>query len=58
MSLRWPRGRYNGQKIVGFSTRVNVNVIFWRCNLYCRYGEFKLWLGPFLLHIEPIYAWS
>ncbi|WP_299733913.1 hypothetical protein [uncultured Endozoicomonas sp.] len=29
MKLRWPRGRYNGQKIGGFKISFEVNVLSW-----------------------------
>ena len=27
--MKWPRGRYNGQRIVGVSFRVGVDLRFW-----------------------------
>lgn len=28
--IRWPRGKYNGRRIVGFSVKFRVNLTMWR----------------------------
>lgn len=62
MKLRWPRGRYNGQRIVGFRVLVRVRVDCWRFYLWpsdfvraWRYGS-AVGLGPVLVHFEAEYA--
>ena len=50
--MRWPRGRYNGQRLVGFDLRVRVNLRQWRLWGPSRFawtvavGPVRLWLSP------------
>ncbi len=30
LASRWPRGRYNGRRITGFTLRLRVDVAYWR----------------------------
>lgn len=54
MSLfAWPRGKYNGQRIVGFEVKVVVDVrrwmLVWPHFLYGRclaVGPLRVWLSP------------
>jgi hypothetical protein len=55
---RWPRGRYNGQRIVGFSVKFKCDVTVWRWIPMIRIGElFKCchWLC-FYVWFEDEYA--
>lgn len=50
--MKWPRGKYNGQRIVGFriSLTVNVEHPFWLPRLSRNHGEpYLLWL---IFHIR------
>ena len=47
--LRWPRGRLNGQRIVGVVVKVRVDVRRWRLGLPTRYGV--------CLSIGPVHIW-
>lgn len=45
--FRWPRGRYNGKRIDGFSLRFDVHLLWWVWKPIAEYnhGEpFLLWL--------------
>jgi len=62
LRLRWPRGRYNGQRIVGFRVKVVVNVDRWRFAIWpsdfaraWRYGS-GVGIGPVLVFVEAEYA--
>lgn len=50
MKMQWPRGRYNGRRIVGVRLHVRINLLMWRRlpkaeirNLYGQYLVFH-WL--------------
>lgn len=55
MTLRWPRGRYNGQRIVGCRWTVVIDVTCWRF-VWPRplYGT-CLGLGPLRIWWTPEY---
>jgi hypothetical protein len=43
--MKWPRGRYNGERIVGLSVKVRVDVTRWHLWMPTRYA-WCLWVGP------------
>ena len=53
--MKWPRGKYNGQKIVGIEFKFKVDITFWRLLLKWNFGEPYFFLGPFRLQISPVY---
>jgi len=53
--LTWPRGRFNGRRIVGIDVRVRVDITRWRLALPNRYGT-CLSVGP--LHVWPAAAYE
>lgn len=48
--FRWPRGKYNGRRISGFSIKLDIDVLFWGFrwgeinNTYWRLGVFGIWI--------------
>ncbi len=52
--MRWPRGKYNGQRIVGFVLNMKFDVFCWRFNLPDRYGT-CLGLGPLRIWLSCNY---
>lgn len=46
MRLRWPRGRYNSQRIVGFELMFRLDVRCWRVAARWNFGNPVLILGP------------
>jgi hypothetical protein len=40
--MRWPRGRYNGQRIVGVSFKISLDVMMW-----CWWPQVGLQCGAF-----------
>ena len=54
LSIRWPRGRYNGQRIVGVTVKADIDVLNWGLSLPTRYGG-CLWLGPLRLWVSACY---
>jgi len=46
--VRWPRGRYNGRKIVGFMLKFEFDVLCWFLAASWNFGE------PYLI-IDPLY---
>lgn len=49
--MRWPRGRYNGARIIGVDMKVVLDITSWGWrwlprNGYCgRYGPLRVWCG-------------
>lgn len=46
--MKWPRGRFNGQRIVGVHVAVSVDVTRWRCFIYGRH-TIAIGLGPVIV---------
>lgn len=53
--MKWPRGRYNGQRIVGFVVKTRFDLLWWGFHLpsikYGRCGS----LGPLHVWLEAAY---
>ena len=52
--MNWPRGKYNGARIVGFSVKVVFDVTYWALALGNRYGSATC-IGQFRIWLEPAY---
>lgn len=52
--MKWPRGRWNGRRIVGIDFHVIVDVTHWRL-AWPRYGS-CLALGPLRIWLRAEYA--
>lgn len=53
--MRWPRGRYNGARIVGVEIKVKFDITRWRwCWPHFLYGR-CLWLGPLRVWVSAAY---
>lgn len=55
--MTWPRGRYNGQRIVGFEIKIRCDILEWGWQLpnlkygVCgRLGPFRIWLSAAYSH--------
>lgn len=53
--LKWPRGRYNGKRIVGIRISLTVNVRRWHVWLKRRHLPYSIALGPVRGWVEPSY---
>lgn len=53
--MRWPRGRWNGQRIVGLDVRIRIDVTWWRVRWFGRYGACGS-LGPLHVWLHAAYA--
>jgi len=54
MSIKWPRGKYNGRRISGVIIKLRIDVLHWQL----LWGEInnRFWcLGPFGIWIETNY---
>lgn len=49
--LKWPRGKHNGLKIVGFRLILSINVRCWRLLLPSQYNP-SMTIGPLCLRWE------
>lgn len=56
--MRWPRGKYNGRRIVGFETKVRLDLSWWSLGLPSfrrgKCGSF----GPIHVWIEAAYDYK
>lgn len=52
--MKWPRGKHNGQRIVGFRLDFRLNVRRWWFLLPNRYS-WKIVVGPLWLGFDPEY---
>lgn len=52
--MNWPRGKYNGQRIVGFRLVIRLNVFRWKLAGSFGYSKFVA-VGPFIFNIETDY---
>ena len=52
--MKWPRGRYNGQRIVGVDIHVIVDVCWWTWCLPNRWGR-CLGMGPLRVWVSAAY---
>jgi hypothetical protein len=55
MKFRWPRGRYNGWKIVGFKVSISIDVLWWDVSASWSFGEPYLFIGPFCFRAYVVY---
>jgi hypothetical protein len=55
MKLRWPRGRYNGQKIVGFKFSISIDILWWILAASWNFGEPYLFIGPLCFRAYAVY---
>ena len=57
--MRWPRGRWNGQRITGLEVKIRIDVLWWRLSWFGPYGScasfgpVHVWVSP-TYHIEPV----
>lgn len=53
--MKWPRGRYNGQRIGGFTLKVEFNLCWRTWAIYwTAYGK-SFHIGPLHIWMEPSY---
>ncbi len=52
--MNWPRGKYNGDRIVGFELKVRFDIRCWRLTMPDRYGT-CLGLGPLRIWLTAAY---
>lgn len=55
---RWPRGKYNGKKIVGFTLHFRFDITYWSFRIgWDNYNPY-LHFGCFHLRFEPAYDYA
>ena len=52
--MKWPRGKYNGKRIVGFALKIKMNVCEWVLYWPAPHGG-SLGIGPFRIWLEANY---
>lgn len=50
--MKWPRGKYNDQRIVGFNVQIKMNVLHWRWMPVIENQH-----GPTAIHWLCFYSW-
>lgn len=56
--MNWPRGKHNGQRIVGFEIKIKLDVTFWMLTASWNYGEPYVFIGPLRIQVSANYAWD
>lgn len=55
LTMKWPRGKYNGQRIVGIEVRIKIDILKWWWQLSNRHGWLRIFIGPVHIWIEANY---
>ncbi len=55
--MRWPRGKYNGWRIVGFEIMFRVDLSFWMLSAGWNFGEPCIFIGPLKIRASAVYDW-
>lgn len=53
--MKWPRGKYNGQRIVGIEIRMKIDILEWWWELRYRHGTQRIFMGPVHIWIDTNY---
>ena len=54
--MKWPGGKYNGERIVGCEVRFKLNLSFWVVGAGTRHAP-SLHIGPLHWWFSPVYSW-
>jgi len=55
MKLRWPRGKHNGQRIVGVEVKFVISLTFWALKLGWNFGNPMIHFGPLHFWFQTVY---
>lgn len=53
--MKWPRGKYNGWRIVGIDVHMKIDVLDWWWKLRYQFGTVWIFVGPVHIWINPNY---
>jgi len=53
--MNWPRGKYNGQRIGGFTVKLEINLLWWVWHFAWTPCAKTIHLGPVHLWFEAAY---
>jgi hypothetical protein len=54
--IKWPRGKYNGQRIVGYEIGFRINISWWNWLPKKPYGQGLLHWFCFTFKFDPVYS--
>jgi len=54
--MKWPRGKYNGRRIVGVRVQVMLNIRYWDFHMRWNFGEPYIICGPIQVRFELNYG--
>ena len=52
--MKWPRGKYNGQKIIGVELKIKFNLQWWAFAVRWKYNN-AVFIGPFRIELGWVY---
>ena len=53
--MKWPRGKYNGQRIVGFKIVTRFIINYWRFSVRMQFCNKMIHIGPVIIRFETVY---
>ena len=56
--MKWPRGEYNGKRIVGFETHFKLNVLCWHFTAHWNFGQPFVVIGPLRIGLNLEYDFT
>lgn len=54
--MKWPKGKYNGKRIVGFSIKFTIDITYWNFKFYWNFGQPAIVIGPLRINAEINYS--
>jgi len=51
----WPKGKYNGKRIVGIDIRLSIDILFWIMRWSWNFGEPYIFIGPVCIRLKANY---
>ena len=55
MMIKWPRGKYNGQRITGIKISFECDITRFYLRMSFNFGEPYLFIGPFFFRFYLVY---
>ena len=53
--MKWPRGKYNGMRIVGIEIKMKIDIREWWLSFRYVFGTQRIFIGPVHIWIEANY---
>ena len=56
--MKWPHGKHNGRRIIGFAVKIKVDVMWWELGVSFGIEKYILHVGPIHVWYEAVYEWN